>query len=88
MPPRRTRQGGFKERWCVVLEAVLAPESNERRSGVSVIQVMDFKTGDLRIIGVAARRSARDRPVMFNVCPFCGEPLDWHFKGQKKARYV
>lgn len=64
----------------MALEAVLAPESNEHRASVYVVQGMNMRTGDSTIIGVAARRSAKDRGVLFNCCPYCGSKLDFFTK--------
>lgn len=31
-----------------------------------------------RVAGVSFHTSAKDRGLMLNVCPWCGEPLNWH----------
>jgi hypothetical protein len=69
-----------KERWCAALEAVLSPETNERRASVYVVQGMHMSTGEVAIWGVAARKNAKTRGVFFNCCPFCGTKLNFFTK--------
>lgn len=74
---------GLRTRFCVALDAVMIG-FNEKRAGVYICQVMNFRTLKERVIGVAARRGAKDRPILFNRCPFCGEEISW-IKGKEKG---
>lgn len=74
---------GLRTRFCVALEAVLAPESNQGKASVYVVHLLNFKTSDIWVAGVAARRSAKNKPVFFNCCPFCGADVAYF----KKAVY-
>jgi len=76
---------GLKTHFCVALDAVIIGH-NERRAGIYILQLMKFSTGKERVVGVAARRSAKDRPVMFNRCPFCGEEILWLAVKAKKGK--
>lgn len=57
---------------CSHLEEVMHVESNTRSAGISLIVVTNTATDVSRVTGVAARRSARQRAIYFNHCPFCG----------------
>jgi len=64
-----------KERWCNGLNEVLSDEANV--GVLHVVALCVFKTGKVRVLGVAARaKASRSRtPVMFNRCPYCGEGI-------------
>ena len=70
------RPSATKDRWCSGMSAVL---SGTFGKGVFVVDVYNFGTGKSRVIGVATRIGGerRGRPLMFNHCPFCGEPILW-----------
>jgi hypothetical protein len=59
-----------------------------RRASVYVVEMTNMKTGERWIAGIAARRSAKDKPVFYNCCPFCGVNLDYFKKlvSRKVAR--
>jgi hypothetical protein len=61
-------------RWCVGLSAILSGDVNR---GVFVYDIYNFKTGKSRVLGVAARTAGKRNgsPIMFNRCPYCGEPI-------------
>lgn len=61
---------------CVNLEDVMHVESNTRSAGISLIVMTNTATDVSRVTGVAARRSARQRAIYFNHCPFCGVKFD------------
>lgn len=61
--------------WCSQMDAVLAPEANQRVKGVVQINITSMQTGNQRIAGIAYRTKASDRGVFLNVCPWCGEPI-------------
>ena len=50
-------------------------EPNARKKGLVPIQVMNMKTTEMSIIGVAYKMDARDKGVMINYCPWCGEKV-------------
>ena len=79
---------GTRTRFCIALERVIAAESNQRRSAVYTVELMDTRDGRLWVGGVAARKSAKDRPVFFNYCPFCGADISYFKKivSRKVAR--
>lgn len=86
MSPLRERNGRITERFCMALDKVMLPDPNSRRSGISVYQGINMKTGEPRIFGVAARVSAKEKAIFFKVCPFCGCPLDWYWSRYVKKR--
>lgn len=76
MKPKCRPPVGLKTRFCVALDKVMIG-FNETRAGVYIVQFMKFSTGKERVVGVAARRSSKDKPIFFNLCPFCGERILW-----------
>jgi hypothetical protein len=49
--------------------------SGVNRAGIHPVQVFQFTTGRVSIIGAAYKQREGDRAVMFAVCPFCRTDL-------------
>lgn len=63
-----------KDGWCPAMSARLNDSSG---AGMSVLNLMNFKTGEESIGGVLFKRDRRDRGIMLNVCPWCAAPIMW-----------
>lgn len=61
--------------WCARLDERLEPEANTRTKGLSLVVTTHQLTGKQTVHGVAFHRSARDRGLMLNHCPWCGEAI-------------
>ena len=61
--------------YCPTLFDRVEPEANSYKKGMIQINVTNFKTGKVRVIGVAYKMTSQDKGIMFNNCPFCGENL-------------
>ena len=50
--------------------------------GKGFTQVMALTKDELSLtlLGVKYRTSAKDKDIMLNYCPFCGEQIDWFRK--------
>jgi hypothetical protein len=42
------------------------------RKGINLVRSFNFKTGRIRFIGVAFKKTERDKGMFMNFCPFCG----------------
>lgn len=73
--PKCSQQG-----WCVHMDAALEPEANARRKGFSTLVVTNTKTGKERVVGIAFKKTANDRGIMLNHCPWCGAAVLWDGK--------
>lgn len=38
----------------------------------------------IKTLGIMYKTSAKDRGLMFNHCPFCGEKIDWFREGREE----
>jgi hypothetical protein len=61
--------------WCTAMSLLLHDDANARRAGLAVVVVTNLETGSSRTIGVAAKKTSRDRGVMLNCCPWCRADL-------------
>lgn len=75
------REDGF----CNTLRERLK-SCNDTGYGMFELQVLDLfeKEASCRTIGVNYKLTAKDRGVMFNYCPYCGEKIDWFRDGRKE----
>ena len=48
--------------------------------GIVSVMVMAKNYSELKTVGVMYKESAKDRGLMFNHCPWCGESLRWFDK--------
>lgn len=66
-----------QESWCHMMDRALLPEANDRRAGLSVLVVTDIRTDERSVVGVRLRPRHGHGGYMFNVCPWCREPILW-----------
>jgi hypothetical protein len=60
-------------RFCVFMEKALDDTlANERRRGLTVVEVTKISTMKTRVLCVAYKKGARDPGIALNFCPFCG----------------
>jgi hypothetical protein len=54
-------------------------------AGLSVLNLMDLKTGEESVAGVMFKTDRRDRGILLNVCPFCSQPIlfDERLRGER-----
>lgn len=45
-----------------------------------------FHLADARIFAVFYKTSAKDKGILFNFCPFCGEKFDWLRRQSKEIK--
>ncbi len=70
-----------RDRWCTSLKRLFT-EAN--RKGINPVFVMSVSEETGRIAGVAYKKTERDRGLMLNFCPFCGESLKfWEVEGDE-----
>lgn len=88
LPPkprlRCTRRG-----WCTSMERNLAPLANARAGGLSVVVIShSFSNKGFKehVMGAALKKSASDKGVFCNYCPFCGAPIFWPHKTTKVVK--
>lgn len=65
--------------FCNAMDKFIEPEANTTKR-LSQVNVMNFKTGEERSIGVAYHKNKKDK-IMINKCPWCGESLEHWKKG-------
>ena len=63
--------------FCNGMDSMLNPETNAHMKGLTTILVAKLETGESRIIGVAYKKSASDKGLMLNNCPWCAAPILW-----------
>ena len=66
-----SKEKGF----CVSLERVTQPDGHQK--GLSFFNVFNHETETIKILtlGIIYRENQRDRGILLNYCPFCGEDL-------------
>lgn len=77
-PPVPSREKCDRELgWCADLESRLE-EPNANTKGLVPIRVLKrgAPPGSGRVIGVAFKRSGKDRGLMLDFCPFCGVSIE------------
>lgn len=74
------QEQGFCKTLC---KRVKAPGSGGY--GFFEVQVLDLEKRGVKTIGVNYKESAKDRGVMLNNCPYCGEKIDWFRDGRKEV---
>jgi len=50
-------------------------EPNSDRAGMSVLILLNVKTGVERAVGVMFKADRKDRGLLLNVCPWCTRPI-------------
>lgn len=75
---------------CAAMDAVL-PEANANTKGLVLlctVNLDEFNDGGFtqRPLGVVYRKSARERGVLLNRCPWCSADLSQRFKAKSKPR--
>lgn len=63
---------------CSGLSKCYVTEPN--RKGINLVEVTDIKTGKKRFVGVAFKKTEKDRGVMLNFCPSCGANFEEIYK--------
>lgn len=51
-------------------------EANAHKKGLSLLIVTNTETWKKTVAGVVSKKSSRDRGVVLNFCPSCGESLE------------
>lgn len=75
------------ETWCDAMTERLEDMANSRK-GLTTIVLTSRTTGNERLAGIAHRKNAKDRGLMLNYCPWCGEPIEESaidYEAKKKA---
>lgn len=70
--------------FCKTLSDRLDPACHHGK-GMQPLSVMDMNAlvGDssaIKCVGVLYKTDSKDRGVMFNYCPYCGNKIDWFRK--------
>jgi hypothetical protein len=80
-----------KGKFCADLAEILRPYETGARGFVVVrritiqqINKQQIGLDDSVISGVGYKETAKDKGVMLNYCPFCGEKIDW-FRENREA---
>lgn len=85
VPMKERRKRCSRNGWCWAMEHRLNDENNSHMKGLSVLVLMDMKTGkDLPPWGIFFRKDAKDKGLLLNVCPWCTRPIFFGKKGKKK----
>lgn len=66
--------------FCTRLYERLSESPNAGQRGLTAILLASRSTGETRLAGVAYKKDRRDVGLMINVCPFCGQSLEWSKK--------
>lgn len=64
------------EAWCEGMTENLDEMANAHKRGLTTIVLMNLSTGNERLAGVAYRKGPKDKGLMLNYCPWCGEPIE------------
>ena len=75
-----SKENGF----CKALSERIQGTSSERKKGILFLQVLDTKDNRIKVDGALYKNDSKDRGLMFNYCPWCGEKIDWYRKESTK----
>lgn len=75
--PKPTKCAPDGKSYCPAMESRLGPE---HQKGLTTVSVVDLKTLRTRRVLVVYKRTARDRGLVLNHCPWCGAPIYRHKK--------
>lgn len=62
-------------RWCRRLDERLEPEANANRKGLVLFVLFDINTGENEVVAAVFKTSGKDRGLILNFCPWCGEKI-------------
>jgi hypothetical protein len=65
-----------KDMFCKQMAKRIKPPG-EGGYGLFTFVLMDWDKIKERTVGVIYKETARDRGLVLNYCPFCGEKIDW-----------
>lgn len=68
------KENGFID-FCTGMDRCLEPQANTKSKGLVQLNLYNFKTGKERCLGVVYQKSRKDRGLMLNLCPWCGENI-------------
>lgn len=69
-----------KTSYCNMISECIQDHHNK---GIVSIDVTDSTNGEIKHIGLAYKKSTKDRGIMLNVCPFYGEKIQhWENNGK------
>jgi len=76
--PAEYHKCGLKEGYCKTLEEFT--QLDRHKKGMSWLRIItenkhEQNKRDIKKIGVVYKRNTKDRGIIFNYCPFCGEDL-------------
>lgn len=71
-----------KQGWCPAMRARL---SDGVGAGLSVLNLLNFKTGEERVGGIVFKRDRRDKGIVLNVCPWCESRIFWIGTRRRRA---
>lgn len=52
------------------------------KRGFDRVTAINIKDGTMRLIGVRYCETPKDKGIMLNFCPWCGESLQWWGEGE------
>lgn len=61
-----------KDGYCETLENRMG---EEHQKGLTTLSTINFKTGHIERVFAVYKMTARDRGLVLNFCPWCGEKL-------------
>lgn len=70
----KLKEDGWFE-WCSAMEQSLNPEANSHLKGLNQLNLFNFRTADESCLGVCYNKSSKDRGIVLNKCPWCGEEI-------------
>ena len=74
-----------KKGWCPGMTMALEGTPPNQK-GISAILVFDFTKRVGTFMGVAYKRTAKDNPILFNVCPWCRAEINWSAEHTQKSK--
>lgn len=71
---------------CAGLERLMEGRANAKNKGVTMMVLMNLQTGETTRTGAVLRSGEhRDRGILMNYCPMCGEHITPHFTAGGEA---
>ena len=61
--------------WCNAMRQRLEPLANEGYKGLIQINLSNFKTRNTTCLGIKYKLNAKDKGLLLNKCPWCGEKI-------------
>jgi hypothetical protein len=77
-----------KKAWCTGMQNILENTlANQYKKGVCVVNLYNMNNHRMWTIGIVYKKTSHDNGVILNVCPFCGENINYSMEPEDQHEY-